>query len=277
MPHRREEAAAPLGRAGRAAMRLPVLAVVAAIVSAVASPAAGADADLPSCPRSTTVINPESVLPHPDCRLRSGDRIGLAFDVSYWSLEPDQPPRAVKVVVTNPAGEVVQTVDEMLEPSSPAPAGLQDLDGDGRDELIIPMARHSYNGSPNTRFAVWRANDDRQHLERTQMVGQAVYPSGDGYVVSNGGSPTSRDLTFYLPTRAGFTLVVVLTIEAEQVEPGTGRVLTVTCRAHQEDGLHAVGMDVYQAEDHFCASPAAAAIWPGAQRISVRPWPRPGR
>ena len=176
------------------------------------------------------------------------------------------------MTVTDPSGEVVQTIDELLEPSSPGGVGLQDVDGDGREELIIPIARNLFNGSPNTRFSVWRAPGDRLHYERTQMVGQAVYPSGDGYLVTNGGALDSRDLTFYLPTGAGYTLVVVLTIEAEQVDPDTHRVLTVICRAHQEDGLHAVDMNVYQAEDTFCASPAAAAIWPGAQRLRIRRW-----
>ena len=88
-----------------------------------------------------------------------------------------------------------------MEPSSPGGVGLQDIDGDGRDELIIPIAQHLFNGSPNTRFAVWRAPGDRQHFERTQMLGQAAYPSGDGYLVTNGGALDSRDLTFYLSDR----------------------------------------------------------------------------
>lgn len=265
-------------RAGEPApsRRAAILTAAALIGAGALSPTAAADPVQPACPRTATVINPESVLGHPDCRLHSGDRVGLTFDVTHWAVGSGQPPQAVKVVVADNSGKVVQTINEMLEPSSPSPVGLQDLDGDGRDELIVPMARYSVNGSPNTRFAVWRADGDRKHLERTQMVGQAVYPSGDGYVVSNGGALSSRDLTFYLPTGAGFTLVVVLTIEAEQVDPDTHRVLTVSCRAHQEDGLHAVDMDVYQAEDTFCATPAADAIWPGAERIIIRPWPRWG-
>lgn len=281
MPQRVRPASAgkPARRNNAARSRRRTIRTVAAAAITAAgalAPTAAADPALPSCPRTATVINPESVLPHPDCRLHSGDRVGLNFDITHWAVGSDQPPQAVKVVVTDGSGEVVQTINEMLEPSSPSPVGLQDLDGDGRDELIIPMARHSFNGSPNTRFAVWRADGDRQHLERTQMVGQAVYPSGDGYVVSNGGALSSRDLTYYLPTSAGFTLVVVLTIEAEQADPDTHRVLTVSCRAHQEDGLHAVDMDVYQAEDTFCASPAANAIWPSAERVTIRPWPRWG-
>lgn len=236
-----------------------------------AYPTAAADTALPPCPQTGALITPTATSPHTDCSLHSG---GLDFAVNYWTAPELSGPGAVKVVVSDPSGEVVQTIDELLEPSSPGGVGLQDVDGDGRDELIIPIARHPFNGGPNTRFAVWRAPGDRLHFERTQMVGQAVYPSGDGYLVTNGGALDSRDLTFYLPTGAGYTLVVVLTIEAEEVDPGTHRVLTVVCRAHQEDGLHAVDMSLRQAEDTFCASPAAKAIWPDAERISIRHWRR---
>ena len=234
-------------------------------------PTGAADTTLPPCSQSAAPISPTATSPHSDCRLHSG---ALDFAVTYWSVPELPGPGAVKVVVTDPSGEVVQTIDELLEPSSPGGVGLQDVDGDGRDELIIPIARHLFNGSPNTRFSVWRAPGDRNHFERTQMVGQAVYPSGDGYLVTNGGALDSRDLTFYLPTGAGYTLVVVLTIEAEEVDPNTHQVLTVVCRAHQEDGLHAVDMSLRQAEETFCASPAAMAIWPDAERITIRHWRR---
>jgi len=135
--------------------------------------------------------------------------------------------------------------------------------------VIIPIAQHVFYGSPNTRFSVWRAVGGGTHFERTEMLGQAVYPSGDGYVVVNGGSPDRRDLSFYLPTDAGFTPVVVLTIEAEQLDPDTHRVLSVTCRAHHTDSVQIAGMDAAAVADTFCASPAARAIWPDAQRIAL--------
>ncbi|OBK85246.1 hypothetical protein [Mycolicibacter sinensis] len=245
----------------------------AVTIAGLACPTAAAEPALPPCAQPAALINPKTPSPHTDCVLHSS---GLTFAVNYWALPELAKPRAVKITVTDGSGEVVQTIDELLEPSSPGPVGLQDIDGDGREELIVPIAQRLFNGSPNTRWATWRAPGDRLHYERTQMVGQAAYPSGDGYLVTNGGAVDSRDLTFYLPTGAGYTLVVVLTIEAERVDPATHRVLTVSCRAHQEDGLHAVDMDVYRAEDTFCASPAANAIWPEAQRVTIRPWPRWG-
>lgn len=243
-------------------------ATIATAAAILGPPAAHADEPLPSCQQSAAVITPESQLEHVDCRLHSADRVALNFDAAYWPTN-DPEPKAVKVVVRDAAGELVQTIDELLEPSSPAGAGLRDLDGDGRDELIIPMGQSPFNGGLNTRFSVWRTDGERMHFERTQMVGQAVYPSGDGYVLTNGGALTSRDLTFYKPTAAGFTLIASLTIGAEQVEPGTQRVLAVSCRAHQQQGLRMVGMDAHQAEEVFCASPAAKAIWPDAQRIAI--------
>ena len=109
------------------------------------------------------------------------------------------------------------------------------------------------------------------------MVGQAVYPSGDGYLVTNGGGLDSRDLTFYLPTEAGYTLVTVLTIEAEQVDPDTHRVLTVICRAHQEDGLHAVDMDACarpRTPSAHHRPPKPSGLTPSAYQI--RRWPPGG-
>jgi hypothetical protein len=243
---------------------IPLAAVVAIAAAGGWCPAATADSHLAPCPQTAAVINPATPQGHPDCRLHSGDRVGLDLDVGYWAADDAAPPMAAKVTVTDASGAVVQTINELLEPSSPAGVGLEDLDGDGRDELIIPMGQTRFNGGPNTRFSVWRAVGDGTHFERTQMVGQAVCPSGDGYIVTNGGALTSRDLTFYLPTGAGFSLIVSLTIEPEQVEPGTGRVITVSCRAHQQQGLQVVDMDVRQAEQTFCSSPAASAIWPAA-------------
>ncbi|KUH97231.1 hypothetical protein [Mycobacterium sp. IS-3022] len=246
-------------------------AVTAAVI--VCCPPVSADDTLPRCAHHKTMINPAEPMGHEDCRLISTDRRGLAFDVTYWSTGgPSAPPLAVKIEVTDGSGTVTQTINEVTEPSDPAPVGLEDLDGDGREEIIVPIARRSYNSGSNTRFSVWRAEGDRAYFERTQMEGQAVYPSGDGYVVTNWGALTSRDLTFYVPTGAGFTVAVTLTLQAEDIDLHTGEVRTVSCRTHQQEGLGMIRMDIERAQDVFCASPAAMAIWPDAQRVSAAPW-----
>jgi hypothetical protein len=46
----------------------------------------------------------------------------------------------------------------------------------------------------------------------------------------------SRDLTFYVPTGAGFTVAVTLTLQAENIDLHTGQVRTVRRRTHQREG-----------------------------------------
>ena len=69
---------------------------------------------------------------------------------------------------------------------------------------------------------------------------------------------------------AGFTVAATLTLAAEDIDLDTREVRTVSCRVHQQEGLGMVDMDVRTAQDSFCGSPAAMAIWPGAQRVSPR-------
>ena len=83
---------------------------------------ASADTSLPPCPQTAAVISPKATSPHSDCRLHSG---ALDFAVTYWTTPELPGPRAVKVTVTDPSGEVVQTIDELLEPSSPGASGYR--------------------------------------------------------------------------------------------------------------------------------------------------------
>ncbi|WP_239001950.1 MULTISPECIES: hypothetical protein [unclassified Mycobacteroides] len=211
---------------------------------------------------------------HPDCRLSATDGSGITFDVQYWRPAayngegPDYPPLSVRVTISDRAGKKVQEVNELLEPSSPSPVGLQDIDGDGRDEMIIPMSTRVMNGAVNTRFSVWRAEKQNTHFERIQMFGQAIYPSGDGYIVVNSGAFSSRDLDFYLPTAAGYTQIVTLTMTAEEVDLNTRKVLTASCMVHKQSGLGAIDMD-WQDSPVFCDSPAARSIWPDAERVET--------
>ncbi|OHU21895.1 hypothetical protein BKG76_15195 [Mycobacteroides franklinii] len=251
------------------------VAAAALVVSAqTIHPVAVARAALAPCASRTTMIVPETPMVHTDCRLTATDGTGITFDVVYWrplpdnNEAPDYPPLSVRVTIKDAAGNKLQEVNELLEASSPAPVGLQDIDGDGRDEMIIPMATRVMNGAVNSRFSVWRAEKQTTHFERVQMFGQAIYPSGDGYVVVNSGAFSSRDLDFYLPTAAGYTQIVTLTMTTEEVDPNTRKVLTASCMVHKQSGLGAIDMD-WQDSPVFCDSPAAKAIWPDAERVET--------
>ncbi len=232
----------------------------------VASPAPIASSEPSPCAQQSATIRPARPMAHRDCRLRSTDQVGLMFDVTYWTPSPDISPLSVRIVVRSGLGAQIEVINELLEVSSPAPVGLVDIDGDRRDEIVIPIAERTINGAVNTRFSVWRAPSESTHFERTQMIGQAVYSSGDGYVVGNSGGITSRDLDFYLPTAAGYTQIVTITIAAEDIDFATHSVRTVSCVAHRQSGLGAIDMD-YRDSPSFCESPAARSIWPDALRI----------
>ncbi|OHT81485.1 hypothetical protein [Mycobacteroides saopaulense] len=243
-----------------------MLLAITVFMSSLSWVTAVAHAELPICPWRETTLVPEAAIPHRDCRLHSTDGSGLKFDVTYWSAGDTASPLAVRVVVLSPSGGELQTINELLEISSPSPVGLEDVDGDGRDELLIPISQRKLNGANNTRFSLWRAEKEATHFERTQMMGQAVYRSGDGYVVTNSGALSSRDLDFYLPTAAGYTQIVTITISAEDIDLDTRKVRTARCVAHKQAGLGAIDMD-WRDSPVFCESPAARAIWPDAQRI----------
>lgn len=220
------------------------------------------------------MIVPGSPMGHTDCRLSAADGTGITFDVEYWQPNSDHegaaeyPPLSVRVTIKNSSGDRLQEVNELLEPTSPSPVGLQDIDGDGRDEMVIPIATRVMNGAVNSRFSVWRAEKQTTHFERVQMFGQAIYPSGDGYVVVNSGAFSSRDLDFYLPTAAGYTHIITLTMTAEEVDLNTRKVLTASCMVHKQSGLGAIDMD-WQDSPVFCDSPAAKSIWPDAERVET--------
>lgn len=73
-------------------MRFATAALSVIATATVLCPSAAADKALPACPQTATVINPKTPLIHQDCRLHSGDRQGLDFDVRYFNL-PEAPGR----------------------------------------------------------------------------------------------------------------------------------------------------------------------------------------
>ena len=122
------------------------------------SPSAPADA-LPPCPPSNPHPHPDTVLPslfgefkHFNCELQSHDSAGLRFNVYYRTIEKVNMPGAMEIDVINNSGSVIQTIKERLSNELEFPEGssyrnrlqnsqveLSDLDGDGRDEVIIPL------------------------------------------------------------------------------------------------------------------------------------------
>jgi len=90
-----------------------------AVAGAVCPTAVADPRNLAPCPVTVAAINPKTLLPHPDCRLHAADRVGANFEVTYFKVPEVPGPQAVKVVVTDGSGAVVQTIEaEQLDPGT---------------------------------------------------------------------------------------------------------------------------------------------------------------
>ncbi|WP_280356261.1 hypothetical protein [Nocardia otitidiscaviarum] len=181
----------------------------------------------------------------PDCRLRSRDPVGLAFTVRRTTVDGRTD---ATIEVTGPDGAATQTLAErdIRHPSDPS---LRDIDGDGREELIVPL----HLATPNTRYAVYHASGAAIELRRAgELTGVAIDTTEDGYVAS-----TARDAQ--LSWSVGFwrfaddVLTPVVTARVRLDTDGT-RVTDGTCTVVDEGGLSDTELpSLVEARERFCA------------------------
>ncbi|HTM85984.1 MAG TPA: hypothetical protein VL179_13980 [Mycobacterium sp.] len=151
------------------------LALGALLVAALISPApAGADA-LPGCAAVDSAARGTAT----DCRTVSTDRSGLVFEGRTESVGPHAYRTAVTVL--SPGGQESQVITEDTVHGYAPRYLLRDLDGDGRDELLIIT---SSGGTGGDGMAVWRATADAATLRRAgEMFGfRKFWKTADGFI-----------------------------------------------------------------------------------------------
>jgi hypothetical protein len=113
--------------------------VIAGACGALAelTPTAGAD-PLPDCSMVAKGVQPDWDW---DCRTQAKDKSGLVFEGRRWSIKRyvDGFERSRLDEVRISGTGVSQVVNEDIGVEDGLPFALQDLDGDGRDELLIPL------------------------------------------------------------------------------------------------------------------------------------------
>jgi hypothetical protein len=216
-------------------------------------PLAGAPAakrmPLPDCADVETKDAGAAGLEHPDCRLMSSDKAGLAFEARY-SKPVENQQMVVTIQVVAPGDATLQTISEKMDTTPGAPE-LQDIDGDGRDELLVPLN----TGNVNTTWAVWRATGDKtQYTRLEELSGIGISKTESGYIsVSARGSANSWDIGFW--KFDGDDLEPIASAEMTAEMDDKGAVTKEKCVVTDSGGLKDAGLTLAQAQKQFCAEP----------------------
>ncbi|WP_067541435.1 hypothetical protein [Nocardia crassostreae] len=201
--------------------------------------------DLPPCGDIGTAATP------PDCLLESRDSTGLSFEVRHTGNDGRT---ITTVTVLDASGARVQTLTEK-DTGVPSGPRVRDLDADGRDELMIPLAL----ADANTRYAVYRADDAGELRRAGELTGIGIDTSESGStVVSARIGHASWDIEFW--TFDADTLRALVTAEVRPTEDANGTVTGYTCTVADDGGLAGLGLSPDEATARFCTEPAVGRV-----------------
>ncbi|TDH24317.1 hypothetical protein [Mycobacteroides franklinii] len=192
----------------------------------------------------------------PDCQLTSTDSQGLRFEKRIMDT-------AAQIRVLDRDGMLVQTLDDHLDGSVDSGVMLlRDLDGDGRDEVLLSLDTGSAH--PNSHWVLWRATEDSTqlavvpapHLDDDTMhspgafFGVDFWHAGDGFIAEYGVGPMRSWLTrIYRFT--GEELVPVVSVQNDGVKTDGS---VPPCHLEKDYGLDRFGLSPEAARDRFCAN-----------------------
>ncbi len=229
-------------------MRRTIFAVAAIVLAACAQPAHTAGEALQPC----AALQMSGELTPGECRLEAS---GQTLHVRFAELAAGMQSGNVSIDVIGSDGQVDQTVLESDVSEYRAPS-VQDVDGDGRGDILIPLM----TGNVNTDYAVWLYSGADGRFERVGAVsGVEIKRTDEGYVaVPARSGAASWTVSFFRLDQEGLHPLVTLQIDGEEV----GGAIRSTCTVLEGDGLAAIGLNERAAQEKFCAEPAAQVFGP---------------
>ena len=206
-----------------------------------------------------------------DCQIRSTDRLGLVFEKRLTGRRPEPSEYdkatylhidAIEVRVLTANGTPVATLTEtqihhtLGAPDAPyigAPTGriqLGDLDGDGRDEVVLSIGSGGAHGNPTR--SIWRATSDSTHFTRSDetLFGETISRTEDGYIAAEavGGGWSGSFYKFGQDNK----LHLIASVGA-QAPSGAGGPLS-SCALFKTGDLAKFGFTPDTARNRFCGS-----------------------
>lgn len=207
---------------------------------------------LPDCETVETQDQGADGWKHPDCRLALTDASGLAIEARYTRAEDESTRVSVQVVA--PGDATLQTIEETMGNTFNR-ITLQDIDADGKSDLLIPLE----TGNVNTTWAVWR-QEDELFQRAGELSGVGVSKTEDGYFAVPARSSASEWTVefFQLDGRALFP---VAKAEVSATLDSRGEPSNVKCVVSYDEETARTPLSPEEAQAKFCAEPAAADIF----------------
>ncbi len=215
-------------------------------------------AAMPDCGPADAVDSGDAGWRHPDCRLFSTDNRTLNFDVHYGltvdAANGKQTPIAIDVVP--PGDATIQTITEMVGNTFGAPS-LQDIDGDGFAELLIPLE----TGNVNTNYALWYAPPGGKHFTRLGEVSAVDFHKTDsGFIAAPARSSANEWAVQFFKLAPDGKLKPVLT--ANVIAKGDpGHIIGVDCSVTDNGGFRGLKLSPKAAQAKFCGEPVVQAVF----------------
>jgi hypothetical protein len=189
-----------------------------------------------------------------DCRLFD-EKSGLGFEARFTKdSAPDQTGHTVNIQVVQPGDATLQTLTEKVE-GTISVMELQDLDGDGHAEVLVPLM----TGNVNTEYAVWHMPAGANQFLRVGTVSGYGVGRKDDYVVVNARSAANiQDLLYYTLKNGELKLVGA----AEFTASGDPNKPTVKCEVldgkpdDPKGGLATAGLTMKTAAAKWCSEKA---------------------
>ncbi|ADG97759.1 conserved hypothetical protein [Segniliparus rotundus DSM 44985] len=203
--------------------------------------------------------------PKLDCAIKSSDSAKLMLEAIG--------PRPYTIKVFDASGAQRQVfVQQDPDPDRAGLPEFKDLDGDGRDEVLIPT---SGGGGGGRVYEVWHASGGAQtYADAGQIFGLGLFNrTTDGAFFAQYGASGTGAMVFDFYRFVGVELVEVLRLDVRRkIDDVSGEVVGVTCvlsgdgypegaRGRRDGALRAAGLDPETARQRYCAEPWVQSVF----------------
>ena len=207
---------------------------------------------LPDCSKAETQDQGADGWKHPDCRLMLSDKSGLAVEARYSPAEDDSTKLTVQVTAAGDA--TLQTIEETMG-NTLAGISTQDVDNDGREDLLLPLE----TGNVNTTWAVWRQNEDGAGFSRIgEPSGVEIKNTQSGYIAVPARSSASEWAIAFFKMQGELKAILTANVVAKGE---TDKITGVDCAIMDDGGLGSTGLTAEAAKAQFCAEPVVGDIF----------------